>query len=418
MRRRVAVKVLPTVKAADPAALERFYREAKAIAALDHPNIVHAYDIDQDENLHFIVMEFVDGASLQDIVKKSGPMAPVRAAHYIRQAALGLGHAYERGLIHRDIKPGNLLVDRSGTVKVLDMGLARFFNDEEDILTKKYEDNVLGTADYLAPEQAVDSHEVDVRADIYSLGATFYFLLTGRTPFGDGTVAQKLLWHQNRQPKPVTMLRPDLPEAIGEIVEKLMAKEPEKRYQTPEDVAEALSVWTTTPIPPPSEDELPRQSPALAGSGEAVTIVSSVPPAGPKSGPRKTWEITPPPPTKPPSDPGRPSAAAAPTSQAVHGNGRASAAVKRSLVAAKVKSQKAAATPAMTETAPYACVDGDTQDFVSPREKAQPAGKKSPPSARLPAPPLEGPQSPTWLVAGISALLLLFLILVVWNIVR
>src|SRR5882672_4951869 len=170
MRRRVAVKVLPTAKAQDESALQRFFREARAVAALDHPNIVHAYDIDQDESLHFLVMEYVDGASLQEIVKKSGPMDIPRACDYIRQSTLGLDHAHQAGLIHRDIKPGNILVDRTGVVKILDMGLARFFHDEEDLLTKKYDESVLGTADYLAPEQAIDSHGVDIRADIYSLG--------------------------------------------------------------------------------------------------------------------------------------------------------------------------------------------------------------------------------------------------------
>ena len=202
MRRRVAVKVLPEQKAQDSSSLERFYREARAVAALDHPNIVRAYDIDQDDKLHFLVMEHVDGSSLQDIVKKAGPMDVLRACHYIRQAALGLQHAHDTaGIVHRDIKPGNILVDRNGIVKILDMGLARFFHDEDDMLTKKFEENVLGTADYLAPEQALDSHSVDIRADIYSLGATFYYCLTGRTPFADGTVAQKLIWHQTRQPK-------------------------------------------------------------------------------------------------------------------------------------------------------------------------------------------------------------------------
>src|SRR5262245_41776934 len=242
MRRRVAVKVLPTAKAEDPAALERFQREAKAIAALDHPNIVRAYDIDQDDKLHFLVMEHVDGASLQDIVKKSGPLDPLRTAHYMHQAALGLQHAHERaGLVHRDIKPGNILVDRSGIVKILDMGLARFFHDEDDILTKKYDESVLGTADYLAPEQAIDSHAVDIRADVYSLGGTFYYCLTGRTPFNEGTVAQKLIWHQTRQPKPIRSLRPEVPEGIVAVVEKMMAKDPAQRYQTPAEVAEALA---------------------------------------------------------------------------------------------------------------------------------------------------------------------------------
>ena len=204
MRRRAAVKVLPISQSNDPAALQRFYREARAVAALDHPNIVRAYDIDQEDNLHFLVMEYVDGSSLQEIVQRGGRLDPIRSAHYISHAALGLQHAHEvAGLVHRDIKPGNIIVDRSGTVKVLDLGLARFFYDEDDLLTKKFDENVLGTADYLAPEQALDSHSVDIRGDIYSLGGTFYFCLTGLAPFADGTVAQKLIWHQSRQPKPL-----------------------------------------------------------------------------------------------------------------------------------------------------------------------------------------------------------------------
>jgi serine/threonine protein kinase len=417
MRRRVAVKVLPTAKASDPSCLERFYREAKAIAALDHPNIVHAYDIDQDENLHFIVMEYVDGASLQDIVKQTGPMDPVRAAHYIRQAALGLGHAYERGLIHRDIKPGNLLVDRAGTVKVLDMGLARFFNDEEDILTKKYDDSVLGTADYLAPEQAVDSHDVDVRADIYSLGATFYFLLTGRTPFGEGTVAQKLLWHQNRQPKPVASLRSDLPPGFGAMVEKMMAKEPTERYQTPQGVADALAPWTATPIPPPAEEEMPRLGPALAG--DAVIIPVSTAPAGPKSGPRKLAQEPRAAVAKTPSPPSRSSGPTSPgergpkTPQPGRGSARVVLADNSTIVTTKVKTQRGMATTAMAETAPYACVDADTQDFVSPR-----LPPKKPPSSRI-LPVVVKHQAPrTWIVVSASAGLFVLLVLLVWMIVH
>jgi serine/threonine protein kinase len=266
MRRRVAVKVLPTAKASDPASLDRFYREARAVAALDHPNIVHAYDIDQDEQLHFLVMEYVDGSNLQDIVKKSGPLDILRACHYMRQTALGLGHANAAGLVHRDIKPGNILVDRSGCVKVLDMGLARFFNDEEDMITKQYDENVLGTADYLAPEQALDSHGVDIRADIYSLGATFYFTLTGRTPFGEGTIAQKLLWHQTRQPKPVSEYRKDVPPELVAIISKMMEKDPANRYQLPGELADALAPLTATPIPPPPDHEMPMLSRAASGA--------------------------------------------------------------------------------------------------------------------------------------------------------
>ncbi len=267
MRRRAAVKVLPAAKAEDPSSLERFYREARAVAALDHPNIVRAYDIDQDDKLHFLVMEYVDGSSLQEIIKRHGPLDIIRACHYVRQAAIGLQHAHQTaGLVHRDIKPGNILVDRNGVVKILDMGLARFFHDEDDILTKKYDENVLGTADYLAPEQALDSHGVDIRADIYSLGATFYFILTGSTPFSEGTVAQKLIWHQTRQPKPVRGIRPEVSVELAALIEKMMAKDPAQRYQTPTELADALGPFTQQPIPPPPEHEMPRLSPAATGT--------------------------------------------------------------------------------------------------------------------------------------------------------
>jgi serine/threonine protein kinase len=281
MRRRVAIKVLPTAKAEDPASLDRFYREAKAIAAVDHPNIVRAYDIDQDENLHFLVMEYVDGTNLQDLVKKFGPLDITRSCHYIYGAAIGLQHAFEFGLIHRDIKPGNILIDRSGVVKILDMGLARFFHDEDDVLTKKYDENVLGTADYLAPEQALDSHTVDIRADIYSLGATFYYLLTASALFPEGSVAQKLIWHQSRLPRPIRSLRPEVPEEIVAIVDRMMAKEPARRYQTPAELLASLAPWVTTPIPPPAERELPQVSPAAGGTGTVGVNRASVNRNGP-----------------------------------------------------------------------------------------------------------------------------------------
>ncbi len=269
MRRRVAIKVLPVAQAKDPAALERFYREARAAAALDHPNIVRAHDIDHDGRHHFLVLEYVEGASLQDIVKRGGPMDVTRAAHYVRQAALGLHHAHLAGVVHRDVKPANLLLDHDGVVKILDMGLARFFHDEEDGLTRQHDErSILGTADYLAPEQAIDSHSVDIRADLYSLGTTFYFLLAGRPPFGEGTVAPKLLWHQMKPPEPVRDVRPEAPEGLAAVVAKMMAKDREQRYQTPAEVYEALAPWTQTPIPPPPEEEMPKSGRRLR-SGQA-----------------------------------------------------------------------------------------------------------------------------------------------------
>lgn len=292
MKRRVAIKVLPKTRALEPSSLERFYREAKAIAALDHPNIVRAYDIDQDKlgdggELHYLVMEYVDGSSLQDIVRIKGPLDCARAAHYIYQAANGLLHAHAVGLVHRDIKPGNLLVDRGGTIKILDMGLARFFNDEQDVLTKKYDENVLGTADYLAPEQALDSHSVDIRADIYSLGGTLYFMLTGRSPFGEGTVAQKLIWHQTRRPKPVRDQRPDVPEELVAVLEKMMAKAPADRFQTPADLVQALAPWAQCATAAPPESELPALSPAartnVASAGDAAEGTIAVSPTAPTS---------------------------------------------------------------------------------------------------------------------------------------
>jgi serine/threonine protein kinase len=296
MRRRVALKVLPAARCKDTSSLDRFYREARAVAALDHPNIVRAYDIDQEDAFHFLVMEHVDGASLQEMVKRAGEgMDPVRAAHYIYQSALGLQHAHDAaGLVHRDIKPGNILVDRNGVVKVLDMGLARFYHDEEDPLTKKFDENVLGTADYLAPEQALDSHTVDIRADIYSLGGTFYYCLTGKTPFSEGSVAQKLIWHQTRQPKPIKSVRPDVPDEIAAIVERMMAKDPAQRYQTPREVAEALAPWTQTPIAPPPEREMPQLSlaatRALNATGDSSMTGARSPDSASRSAAR--WKVT------------------------------------------------------------------------------------------------------------------------------
>jgi len=249
MRRRCALKVLPTKRVNDSSYLARFHREAQAVASLDHPNIVRAYDVDhqadRDTEIHFLVMEYVEGYSLHELVQKQGPCDFTDAAEYIRQAALGLQNAHEAGMVHRDVKPGNLLVDPNGVVKVLDLGLARFFtgDQEEDALTIRHDEKVLGTADYLAPEQALDSHTVDARADIYSLGCTMYFLLTGRPPFTEGTLAQRLMAHQTKTPPTVESLRPDIPLSLVVIVRKMMAKKPEERYSSAREAADALFAW-------------------------------------------------------------------------------------------------------------------------------------------------------------------------------
>jgi tRNA A-37 threonylcarbamoyl transferase component Bud32 len=243
MRRRVAIKVLPKNRVEDAAYLDRFLREAQAVAALDHRNIVRAYDVDKEGSTHFLVMEYVEGRNLQLLVREEGPLDYVRAADYIRQAAEGLAHAHAAGLIHRDIKPANLLVDQNNVVKVLDLGLARFEGEDAEPVTAAYEENVLGTADYLAPEQALDSHRVDARADIYSLGCALYFLLTGHAPFGEVTLPQRLMMHQKHTPPSIFKDRPGAPEDLVALCMKMMAKRPEDRPQTAREVADSLAGW-------------------------------------------------------------------------------------------------------------------------------------------------------------------------------
>ncbi len=359
MRRPVAVKVLPAVQADDAGAVERFHREAQAVAQLRHPNIVGAHDIDRDGKFHFLVMEYIDGVSLQELVRRRGPLPPERAAHYIHQAALGLQHAHEAGLVHRDIKPANLIVDREGVVKILDLGLARFFRDKKESVTQKYDGNaVLGTADYLSPEQAVDSHNVDIRCDIYSLGITFYFLLAGSSPFQDGSTAEKLIWHQVREPKPIREIRPDAPEALAAVLTTMIAKEPSRRYQTPAAVAEALSPFTQTPIDPPSDSEIPKVTTAAHVAGFSEVNHATPPLPSPKT----------PTPSKPSSEEGR--QAPAPNGET---NGR--------------------------------------RDGFTAVAAGSPATMLSPlasPSARLPARPTSGVQRrPRWLLPAVAAAVIL-----------
>ena len=237
-----ALKVLPKKKIDDKSYLDRFYREGRAAASLNDPNVVRVYDICSEGNTHYMVMEFVEGRDLYEIVKEEGPMDFDLALNYIGQTAKGLTHAHERKLVHRDIKPANLLVTNE-TVKILDLGLALLTETEDDeSLTVLHNEKVMGTADYLSPEQAVNSHEVDHRADIYSLGCTLYFLLTGHPPFPKGSLAQRIAMHQTKEPNEITEDRPECPVYITAWCKRMMKKDPAERYQTCAEIEQAMAM--------------------------------------------------------------------------------------------------------------------------------------------------------------------------------
>ncbi|MEW4561087.1 serine/threonine-protein kinase [Bremerella sp. JC770] len=243
MERPVALKVISSRLIKSELAVERFHQEVKAAAKLSHRNIVAAYDAEQAGEMHFLVMEYIDGISLDQLVARRKPLPVLHACNYVMQAAQGLQHAFERGTVHRDIKPHNLMRTTRGTIKILDFGLARFATQSEHSpddpgLTADF--TALGTPDYMAPEQARDSKRADIRADIYSLGCTLYFLLAGHAPFPDGTAFEKVLGHCERPPRPLSEMRNDIPPEVIAVVEKLMAKSPDDRFQTPAEVVEQL----------------------------------------------------------------------------------------------------------------------------------------------------------------------------------
>jgi serine/threonine protein kinase len=242
-----ALKVIRRERLSHVNAVRRFQREIRAIAQLSHPNVVIAYDADQINGTHFIAMEYVDGKDLQRIVKEKGPLAIPAACNYIRQAALCLQYLHERGLVHRDIMPSNLLLTSDGAlIKVLDLGLARLSEAEADSVQLTQQGFVVGTADFIAPEQACDSHAADIRSDLYSLGCTFYFILTGQVPFPGKTLKQKLMAHQMEPPPDVELKRREAPAAVSVVIRRLMAKNPDERYQVPADLAYDLAYILTT----------------------------------------------------------------------------------------------------------------------------------------------------------------------------
>jgi serine/threonine protein kinase len=286
MGRVVALKVLSSSLMRTDRAQELFQREARAIARLLHPNIVAAYDANQVDNRYFLVMEYVNGPNLDQLVRRQGPLPIGLSCDYIRQAANGLQCAFNLGMVHRDIKPANLLLQRTGNdgqptngiIKLTDFGLARLSEtgslagaDGSGTLLVR-DNSVMGTPDYLSPEQARDLHQTDIRSDLYSLGCTFYYLLTASVPFPGGSTLEKLVRHGVQEPTPVEHLRLDVPQEVAAIVQRLMAKAPADRFQTPAELSDALTPFA---ISGPSGWAEPRRSeplfpsdPSFAGEEE------------------------------------------------------------------------------------------------------------------------------------------------------
>ncbi len=248
LRREVALKVLPKHHLPDDQAVARFEREMAAVGALNHPNIVQAFDAREIEGTRFLVMEYVEGLNLTEVVRRLGPLPVPDAAAVARQVAKGLQAAHEHRMVHRDVKPSNLMLARKGQVKILDLGLARFHRDERmssEEMTAVYQ--VMGTPDYMAPEQISNSHQVDIRADIYSLGCTMYKLLVGHPPFSGSryqSIFEKQEAHAKHKPPPLKQFRTDVPEALVAVVERMMSKDASHRYATPGEVAADLEAFT------------------------------------------------------------------------------------------------------------------------------------------------------------------------------
>ena len=251
MRRIVALKVLPpkAIKSAD--SVRRFNREVQAAARLSHPNIVTAHDAGQQQGIHYLVMEYVQGSDLSTLIRERGVLEVEAAIECILQTARGLEYAHGEGVIHRDIKPANLLVDQRGTVKILDMGLARF----DDLLDARGEESaadltasgqIMGTVDYMSPEQAEDTHSVDARSDIYSLGCTLFYLLTGEGPFPADTTMRKLLAHRSGEIPSLAARRLDVPKQLDQIFQRMVAKRPADRFQSTTELIAALEAYRAT----------------------------------------------------------------------------------------------------------------------------------------------------------------------------
>jgi len=260
LQRIVALKLLPPSFSRDRAAVKRFRREATAVAKFRHPNIVAAIDAGETHGLLFLVMEFVDGRDLSRTVKEKGPLSVAQAIDCIIQAARGLQEAHDHGIVHRDIKPANLLLDSSGTVKILDLGLARvnqpqdFLATDGSALDLTVSGSIVGTVDYMSPEQAYDPRTADSRSDIYSLGCTLHYLLTGKPPFGGQTFMERLLGHRERPIPSLRASRPGVGAALDAAFQSLLAKSPEGRPQTMAAVISQLERCRSS-----AQDKTPRR---------------------------------------------------------------------------------------------------------------------------------------------------------------
>jgi serine/threonine protein kinase/HEAT repeat protein len=288
MDRQVVIKVINRSLLQQPGALDRFRREIRAAAQLSHPNIVTAYDAEQAGELHMLIMEFVPGQSLAEVLERKGPLPVVNACHYMCQVALGLKHAHERGMVHRDIKPSNLILmpGPKGQVKILDFGLAKIISESGMRTGITASGDYMGTPDYCAPEQALDAAKADIRADLYGLGCTLYCLLAGRPPYQEDTAIKTVMAHMQKEPKPLPELRKDVPVELWQVVKRLLAKEPGQRYQNPVEVFRALSVFVKPGAKPPAKvDSAPVQgvgSPVkgtkvAADTGQIKKILQEVP---------------------------------------------------------------------------------------------------------------------------------------------